>query len=150
MANTYSQIYVHIIFSTKGRNKTIHISFREKLFKYISGIIRRKGQTPLAVNGTADHIHIFIGLKPEKSIADLVRDIKHFSTQFVNEKKLSKIKFYWQEGYAAFSYSHSQIDAVIKYIINQDKHHKVKSFTEEYRELMRKFEVEYDEKYLFD
>jgi REP element-mobilizing transposase RayT len=124
MANTFSQIYIQIIFSTKGRIKTIRASFRDELFKYISGIIKRKGQTPLAVNGTTNHIHIFVGLKPEKAISDLVRDIKHFSTKFVNDKKLSNVKFYWQEGYAAFSYSHSQIDSVIKYIINQEKHHK--------------------------
>lgn len=150
MANTFSQIYVHIIFSTKGRNKLILTSFRDELFKYITGIIKRKGQVPLAVNGTADHVHIFTGMKPEKAISDLVRDVKHFSTRFINDNKLSQVKFYWQEGYAAFSYSHSQIDAVIKYIINQEKHHKTKSFQEEYRELMEKFNVKYDERYLFD
>jgi REP element-mobilizing transposase RayT len=150
MANTFSQIYIQIIFSTKGRIKTIRASFRDELFKYISGIIKRKGQTPLAVNGTTNHIHIFVGLKPEKAISDLVRDIKHFSTKFVNDKKLSNVKFYWQEGYAAFSYSHSQIDSVIKYIINQEKHHKSKTFQEEYREFMNKFNVKYDERYLFD
>ncbi len=150
MADTYSQIYIHVIFSTKGRTKIIHSSFREELFKYISGIIKRKAQAPLAINGTSDHIHIFVGLKPEKSISDLVRDIKHFSTKFVNDKSLSKVKFSWQEGYAAFSYSHSQIDSVIKYIMNQEKHHKVKTFREEYRELMDKFNVKYEDKYLFD
>ena len=150
MANTFSQIYIHIIFSTKGRNKIIHAAFRDELFKYIPGFIKRKGQTPLAVNGTSDHVHICAGLKPEKAVADLVRDIKHFSTRFVNEKKLSGMKFYWQEGYAAFSYSHSQIDSVIKYIINQEKHHKTKSFREEHRELLDKFNVQYDERFLFD
>lgn len=150
MANTFTQIYIHIIFSTKGRTKTIHHSFRNELFKYISGIIKRKGQTSLAVNGTSDHIHILVGLKPEKAVSDLVRDIKHFSTRFVNDKKLSTGKFYWQEGYGAFSYSQSQIDSVIKYIITQGQHHKTKSFKEEYREFMDKFNVEYDEKYLFD
>ena len=150
MANTYTQIYIHIIFSTRARAKLIHSSFREELFKYISGIIKRKGQTPLAVNGTSDHIHIFVGIKPDKSVSDLVRDIKHFSTNFVKDKKLTRTKFLWQEGYAAFSYSHSQINSVIKYIINQEKHHKTKLFTEEYTEFMKKFKVEYDEKYLLD
>ena len=150
MANTFSQIYVHIIFSTKGRNKLILASFRDELFKYIAGIIKRKGQTPLAVNGTADHVHIFTGMKPEKAISDLVRDVKHFSTLFVNERKLSPVKFSWQEGYAVFTYSHSQVNTVIKYLINQEEHHKVKSFQDEYREFMERFNVNYDEKYLFD
>jgi putative transposase len=105
---------------------------------------------PLAVIGTSDHIHIFVGLKPEKSISDLVRDIKHFSTNFINDKKIMKTKFSWQVGYAAFSYSHSQMDKVIKYIIDQEKHHKAKTFVEEYTEFMKKFDVKYDVKYLFE
>jgi putative transposase len=150
VANTYSQIYIHIIFSTRGRNSIIHSAFRNQLFRYIAGIIKRKGQVPLAVNGTSDHIHIFVGLKPEKSISDLVRDIKHFSTNFINDKKIMKTKFSWQVGYAAFSYSHSQMDKVIKYIIDQEKHHKAKTFVEEYTEFMKKFDVKYDVKYLFE
>ena len=150
MADTYSKIYIHIIFSTKNRNNLIQSSFREELFKYISGIIKGKGQTSLAINGTSDHIHILVGLKPDKSISDLVRDIKHFSTNFIKNRNLCKVKFAWQEGYAAFSYSYSQIDSVIKYIINQEKHHKRKSFKDEYQEFLNKFSIEYKEKYLFD
>jgi len=150
MANTFTQLYVQIIFSTKNREKILKQSFRDEVFKYISGIIKNKKQTPLAVNGTIDHIHLFIGFKPNITISDLVRDIKHFSTEFINEKKYAKGKFSWQEGYGAFTYSHSQINTVIKYIMNQENHHQKKTFKEEYLEFLEKFDVDYDSKYVFD
>ena len=150
MANTYTQLFVHIIFSTKGREKILLKHFREELFKYISGILTHKNQKPFAVNGWTDHIHILVGIEPNISVSELVRDIKHSSTNFIKEKKSVKRKFNWQKGYGAFTYSKSQLDSVIKYIMNQEEHHKQKTFEEEYIEFLDKFEVDYDSKYVFD
>lgn len=150
MANTYTQLFVHIIFSTKGREKILHKSFRKELFKYISGILTNKNQKPFAVNGTTDHVHVFVGIEPNISISDLVRDIKHSSTNFIKEKNFIKHKFNWQKGYCAFTYSKSQFDSVIKYIMNQEVHHKTKTFEEEYIEFLKKYDVDYDSKYVFD
>lgn len=150
MANTYTQLFVHIIFSTKGREKVLSKHFREEIFKYISGIVKRKNQKPFAVNGTIDHIHILVGMQPNITVSDLVRDIKHSSTNFIKEKKFIKHKFNWQKGFGAFSYSKSQIDSVINYIINQEEHHKQQTFEEEYIKFLQLFEVEYDSKYVFD
>lgn len=150
MAGTFSQIYIQIVFAVKGRQNLIGKEWKSELNKYIAGIIKGKGQKSIIVNGMPDHIHAFIGLKPAMAISDLVRDIKNNSTNFINEKKFLKGKFSWQEGYGAYSYSHSQIDNVYNYILNQEKHHKKKTFREEYFEFLKKFEIEYNEKYLFD
>ena len=120
------------------------------MHKYIAGIIKAKEQKPIIVNGMPDHIHAFVGLKPAMSISNLVRDIKNNSLNFVNDHKLLKGRFSWQEGYGAFSYSHSHIESVYNYILNQEKHHKKKTFKQEYLEFLKKFEVEYDQKYLFE
>lgn len=149
MPNTYSKIYIQIVFAVKGRESLIHFSWEEELYKYISGIVRNKGQKLLAINGVADHIHIFIGMKPDCSLSDLVRELKKSSNEFVKLKKFSRLGFSWQEGFGAFSYSHSQIDTVIKYIENQKEHHKTKSFKEEYLEFMLKYEVDFKDEYLF-
>ncbi len=150
MSGTYTNLYIQIIFAVKGRENLIADTWRDELNKYIAGIIKGKGQKSIIVNGVADHIHAFVGLKPSMSISDLVRDIKNNSSNFVNENKFSKRKFQWQEGYGAFSYSHSQINSVYNYILDQEKHHRKKSFKEEYIEFLKKFEIEYDEKYLFE
>jgi REP element-mobilizing transposase RayT len=150
MANTYTQLYIHIVFAVKGRYNLILEQHKDELYKYITGIIKNKGQKLLCINGMSDHIHIFIGMKPDIALSDLVRDVKHFSTNFINEKHWFKGKFYWQEGFGAFSYSHSQIDVVAKYILNQAQHHKKTTFREEYTNLLKKFSVDYDEKYLFE
>ncbi len=150
MPGTFSKIYIQVVFAVKGRDNLIGNSWKTELHKYIAGIIKGKGHKSIIVNGMQDHIHAFIGLKPVMSISDLVRDIKNNSSNFVNDHKLIKGKFGWQEGYGAFSYSQSHIDNVYNYILNQEKHHKKKSFKEEYLEFLKKFEVEYDEKYLFD
>jgi REP-associated tyrosine transposase len=149
MANTYSQIYIQAVFAVKNRNALISISWEEKLFQYITGIIKNKGQKLIAINGVADHIHLFIGLKPNCCLSDLVREIKKASTLFINDNKLSKYKFNWQGGFGAFSYSKSHIDAVYNYIMNQKVHHKKKTFKEEYLEFLKKYEIPYEEKYLF-
>jgi REP element-mobilizing transposase RayT len=149
MSNTYTQIYIHIVFSTKGRINEITKAFNEEIHRYITGIIQKRKHKLIAINCMPDHIHIFIGLKPDVSLSDLVRDIKHSSSNFINEKNWFKGKFYWQEGYGAFSYSQSQIDNVVKYIKNQEKHHHKKTFKEEYLEFLKKFKIQYDDRYVF-
>jgi putative transposase len=150
MAGTFSQIYIQIVFAVKGRENIISKVWKDDLHKYIAGIIKGKEQKPIIVNGMPDHIHVFVGLRPSMPISDLVRDIKNNSSNFINNNKLVKGKFSWQEGYGAFSYSHSQIGQVYDYILNQEEHHKKRTFREEYLELLKKFEIEYNEKYLFD
>lgn len=150
MAGTYSQIYVQIIFAVKGRENLIARHWRSDLHKYITGIIKGKEQKSIIVNGVADHIHCFIGLRPSMSISDLTRDIKNNSSKFVNENKWVKGKFQWQDGYGAFSYSHSQIQQVYDYILNQEEHHEKKTFKEEYLGFLDKFQIEYKPEFLFD
>lgn len=150
MPGTFSQIYIQVVFAVKGRENLISNNWNTELHKYIAGIIKGKEQKSIIVNGMPDHVHAFIGLRPAMAISDLVRDIKNNSSNFVNDHKLVKGKFSWQEGYGAFSYSHSHIENVYNYILNQEKHHKKKTFKEEYLEFLKKFEVKYDEKYLFE
>jgi putative transposase len=148
--STYSQIYIQVVFAVKGRESLIKEQWEEELYKYITGIVRNKGQKMLAINGMPDHIHFLIGMKPSCRLSDLVREVKKSSNDFIKEKKFVKYKFNWQEGFGAFSYSHSHLDKVIKYIMNQKFHHRKKSFKEEYIEILRKFEIEYKEEYLFE
>ncbi len=149
MANTYTQIYIMLVFGTKGRNNLITDEHEEEIYKYISGIIRNKAQKLLQINGMPDHIHILVSLKPDNSISGLVRDIKSNSSKFINEKKWFVGKFHWQKGFGAFSYSRSQIDDVVHYIKNQKEHHKKISFKEEYKKLLDLYGIEYDERYIF-
>ena len=149
MANTYSQISIQAVFTVKGRENLIANIWRDSLHQYIAGIIR-KDATPLAVGGWTDHVHIFFGLPPSMSISDLVQKVKANSSRWVNEQNLVKRKFQWQEGYGAFSYSRSHRDAVIKYIMNQEQHHKSKTFKKEYLDMLNKFEIVYEPKYLFE
>lgn len=150
MANSYSQIYIQIVFAVKHRDAVIKPEWEERLFQYITGIVQNKGQKMLAINGVPDHIHFLIGFKPDCCLSDLIRDVKKASNEFINENKLTTTKFYWQDGFGAFSYSRSQIDAVAKYVLNQKLHHKKQSFKEEYLGFLKKYEIEYNEKYLFD
>ncbi|WP_339713661.1 IS200/IS605 family transposase [Cyclobacterium amurskyense] len=150
MASTYSQIYIQYVFAVKGRVNLLKRPWRDEVSKYISGIIKGKNQKAIIVNGMADHVHAFVGLKPAMPISDLIRDIKNNSTNFINEQKFLKGKFEWQEGYGAFSYSHSQMNHVYQYIANQEEHHRKKTFKEEYFDFLEKFEIEYEEQYLFD
>ena len=150
MANTYSQLYVHIVFPVKNRLNLIKSKNKETVQKYITGIIQNKKNKLLAISCMPDHLHLFIGLNPDISISSLVHDIKIASSKFINEKIKLAIKFQWQEGYGAFSYSHSQIGNVIKYINNQEIHHKKKTFKEEYLEVLEKFNLKYELKYVFD
>ncbi len=150
MANTYTQIYIQVVFTVKGRQNLIPKQYREELHKYITGIITKRNQKLLAIFAMPDHLHLLVGLKPNISISDLVRDIKAGSSKFISDNNWIKGKFSWQEGFGAFSYSKSQVDDVIKYILNQEEHHKTKTFKEEYLDFLKKFEIEYNEKYLFE
>ena len=150
MANTYSQINIHVIFSVKGRENVISEKFRDRLHRYLSGILSNNGQYPLAVNGYKDHVHLFFELNPSISISNLISIVKSNSTKWINENRFVLGKFAWQEGYAGFSYSKSQRDGVIQYIVNQEKHHKKSTFREEYMELLKLFEIDYNENYLFE
>ncbi|HNR48314.1 MAG TPA: IS200/IS605 family transposase [Bacteroidia bacterium] len=150
MANTYTQIYLQIVFSVKGRENLIKKKWKEELYKYICGIVNGKEQKVYAIGGVGDHIHILVSIKPNIALSDLIRDIKANSSKWINEKGFVLGKFQWQEGFGAFSYAQSQLDAVIAYINNQEQHHLVKTFKDEYLELLQKFNVEYNEKYLFE
>lgn len=150
MAGTYSQIYIQIVFAVNGRANLLQKTWRDEVFKYIAGIVKGKNQKPIIVNGVANHVHLFVGLKPSISVSDLVRDVKNNSSNFINEQKYVRGKFSWQEGFGSFSYSHSQIEQVYQYILNQEEHHRKQTFKEEYLDFLKKFEVDYDEKYLFE
>ena len=150
MPDTFSQIYIQYVFAVKRRENLIKPSFQDELYKYIAGIVEGKDQKSLAVNGMPDHVHVLVGLKPAMRISDLIRDIKNNSTNFINEKGILKQKFSWQEGYGAFSYSESNFGNVIDYIKNQKEHHKKKTFRQEYLGFLKKFNIPYEEKYLFE
>ena len=150
MADTYSQIYIHIIFAVQKRQYLLQKAWQQEIYKYITEIISSKGQKLIAINGMEDHIHIFVGLKPDFRVSDLVRDIKNNSTKFINSKNWLPFNFAWQKGYGAFSHSHSQVEKVYHYILNQEIHHSKKSFKEEYLEVLRRFNVEHNEKYIIN
>jgi len=150
MANTYTQLYVQIIFSPRGRQNLTHNRIKNDIYKYIVGIIKKKNQKPMIINGMPDHVHIFLGFSPDIAISDLVRDIKSNSTNFINDNKLIQGKFSWQKGFGAFTYNKSQVPMVVRYIKNQEEHHRRKTFKEEYLELLEKFGVDYKKQYLFE
>lgn len=150
MANTYSQIYIHIVFAVKGRSNLISARWQDELYKYITGVITNEGQKLIAINGMPDHVHILIGLKPSKALSELVRDIKANSSKFINEKRWIAGRFAWQEGFGAFSYSHSQLPNVVRYIENQQEHHRKKTFKEEYLEFLKLYEVDFKPEFVFE
>lgn len=149
LSNTYTQIHIQFVFAVKYRAALIHPEWKDELYKYITGIIRKNNHKLLIINGMPDHIHILIGMRPAQSVSDLMQDVKGSSSKWINEKKFINRKFEWQEGYGAFSYSKSHINNVIAYIKNQEKHHRKKSFKEEYLEFLEKFEIDYDDRYIF-
>jgi len=149
MANTYTQIYLHVVFAVEGRQNLIAPEHNDELQKYITGIVTAQRQKLIAINNMPDHLHLLVGLRPDAALSDLVRDVKAGSSKFINEKRWMVGRFSWQEGFGAFSHARSQLDAVIRYIQNQQKHHAKKSFRDEYLELLEKFGVEYDQKYIF-
>ncbi len=150
MADTYTQLYVHIVFSVKGRQALIPKHHKSELHKYITGIITNKKQKMLQINSMPDHIHILIGMTHDVTLSGLVKDIKVNSTRFINQKGWTVEQFSWQTGYGAFSYSHSQIPKIAKYIENQETHHSKQTFRDEYLAFLKRFDVPYNPKYVFD
>ena len=149
MANTYTQLHIQFVFAVKNRMSLIKPAWEEELFKYTTGIVKNHKHKMIAINGMADHIHLFIGLHPAQSISNLMQVVKGESSEWINKKGFFKGKFQWQEGYGAFSYGHSQVRQVYNYVMKQKEHHKKRSFLEEYAELLQKFNVAYDPKYIF-
>ena len=150
MANSYTQLDIQLVFTVKGRQSLIDKSWRDELYRYITGIVQNHGHKMLRINGMPDHVHIYIGYHPTQLIPNLVKEIKTSSNAFIKKNHFCPYEFKWQTGYGAFSYGKSQRNAVIKYIDNQEAHHRKTTFREEYLEMLRKFEVEYQEAYLFD
>jgi REP element-mobilizing transposase RayT len=149
MANTYRQVHLQFVFAPKYRASLIHGSWENELYKYISGIVQANKHKLVAINGMPDHVHILIGLRPTQSMADLIQDVKAGLSKWINANKYCRGRFEWQTGYGAFSYSKSQLPEVIRYIENQKEHHRKQTFLEEYQLFLDKFEVDYDEKYIF-
>ena len=150
MANTYSQIYIQAVFAPEGRQNLIRRENKEELHKYITGIVTNQGQKLLAIHCMPDHTHVLIGLRPAMAVSDLMQEVKAHSSSFINEKKWVPGRFNWQAGYRAFSYGHSQLTSIIQYIRNQEAHHAKKSFRDEYLQFLKKFDVAYNPKFLFD
>lgn len=150
MAGTYTQLYIHFVFSVKNRDSIIKQNWSNELYKYISGIVKKLNHKLICINGMPSHIHILIGINPNQSISDLIRKKKCNSSIWINEKRLAAGRFEWQEGYGAFSYGKSQVSVVVAYINNQEEHHKKKTFKEEYLAFLKKYEIEYDERYVFN
>ena len=149
MSNTYTQIHLQLIFAVQNRLALIHPSWKDELYRYITGIVQKQGHKLIIINGMPDHVHVLIGMRPSQSLSELLQDIKGSSSKWINEKRLAPGKFQWQEGYGAFSYSKSHVPAVVNYILNQEAHHKKKTFMEEYKEILDKFGIDYDERYIF-
>ena len=150
MANTYTQLYIQFVFSVKGRENLIRKAFRDELEKVVCGIVNNHKCKTYAIYCNPDHTHIFVGMHPTISPSKLMEQIKSGSSKWLNDQKYIHGKFAWQDGYGAFTYSRSQIDNVVKYILNQPEHHKKQSFREEYLMFLEKFEVDYDPRYLFE
>ncbi|MFL5811222.1 MAG: IS200/IS605 family transposase [Flavisolibacter sp.] len=150
MPNTYTQLYIQFVFAVKYRRSLIDCNWENELYKHITGIVQNQQSKMLSINGMPDHVHIFIGYNPTASIPDLVKSIKLGSNEWINDNNFTKSTFAWQTGYGAFSYGRSQIDHVCKYVQNQKGHHQRKTFRHEYVTLLKKFDVQFDEKYLFE
>lgn len=150
MANTYTQCYFHLVFAVKNRDALIKKTWKDELEKYITGIIQNCKHKLIAINAMPDHAHIFIGYNVNQLIPDLVENIKTSSNSWIKNNNKSLFKFEWQKGYGAFTHSQSQVDAVSKYVLNQQKHHQKKSFKEEYLEILKKNEIKFKNEYIFD
>jgi putative transposase len=149
MPNTYTQIHLQLIFAVQNRESLIEKTWKVEQYKYFTGIIQHAGHKLIIVNGMPDHVHLVIGMRPTQSLSDLMKHLKGDSSKWINEKRFSKGHFQWQEGYGAFSYSKSQLPALIRYVENQETHHQTKTFLEEYKAFLNKFEIHYEEHYLF-
>jgi putative transposase len=149
MANTYTQIHIQAVFSVQNRECIIQKQWKDELYKYLTGIVQHNKHKLLAINGMPDHVHVLFGLRPSQSLSDLMQDIKGSSSKWINEKRFIKSRFSWQEGYGAFSYSKAELPNVLNYIDGQKTHHSKKTFTEEYLEMLKEFEIDYDERFVF-
>ena len=149
MANTFTQLHVQFVFAVQNRACLIQPSWEEELFKYITGIVKNHKHKMLAINGMPDHVHIFLGLHPTQSISSLMQTVKGESSEWINKKRFVRGRFQWQEGYGAFSYSHDRVNQIVNYVLNQKDHHKTRPFLEEYIELLKEFDVPYDNQYIF-
>ncbi len=149
MSDTYTQLYIHCVFAVKFRKAVLDPVWDERLRLYMTAIIQNNGHTMIAINNMPDHLHMLIGMNPRQSISDIMRLVKCDSSEWVNKEKLTPNKFYWQEGYGAFSYSGSQVNNVARYIHNQQEHHRKRSFLAEYRKMLEDFSVPYREEYIF-
>lgn len=147
---SFTQMYVQLIFAVKNRDAVLHQQIRPRIFEYLSGILTQMKHKSIIINGVADHVHIFLGLNPAISVSDTVYNLKRSSSLFINSEKLCRGKFAWQEGYGGFTYAKSQVDKVYNYILNQENHHKKQTFRDEYINFLKEFEIEYDERFLFD
>ena len=150
MANTYTQINIHVVFAVKGRDNLLHDQFRHRVFEYISGIMVSLKQYPLAVGGFRNHVHVFFELNPDTTLSDIIQKVKANSSKWINQNKFTMGHFEWQRGYGGFSYSRSQRNAVIQYIIRQEDHHRIGSFKEEYIAILKNFKIEFKDQYLFE
>ena len=148
MANTFTKIYIHLVFAVQNRISLIQPTWKDELYKYLTGIVQKNGHKLISINGTANHLHLAVGYKPHQLIPELLQYLKGYSSKWINEKKFVRGKFSWQEGYGAFSFSHSHLNQVVKYINNQDQHHKKQTFREEYLLLLKKYEINFEEKYI--
>lgn len=149
MANTYTQIYIQFVFAVQNRTSLIHSEWEDELYKYITGIVQNKSHKMIAIKGMPDHLHMLVGFRPVDHISEFIKVVKGESSKWVSEKSFVSRRFTWQEGYGAFSYSRSHIDRVYHYIMNQKEHHQTRRFLEEYRELLKKFKVDFNERYIF-
>ena len=149
MANTYTQIHIQAVFTVQDRDSIIRTAWKDDLYKYITGIIQNNKHKLLAINGMPDHIHLLFGFRPTQSLSDLVQDIKGSSSKWINEKRFLRTKFSWQEGYGAFSYSKADLLNIIRYINRQKEHHTKRTFLEEYLSLLKEFDIEYDDRFVF-
>ena len=149
MANTYTQIYIQAVFAVEGRQSLIASEHKVEIYKYMTTVIQTQKNKVMAINGMPDHVHLLIGMNPDIALSDLVRDVKAASSRLINDNRWFRGQLNWQRGYGAFSYSKSQVSKVAKYIEDQERHHAKRSFRDEYEALLKKFEVEYDSRYLF-
>ncbi|NVK84382.1 MAG: IS200/IS605 family transposase [Cytophagia bacterium] len=149
MANTYTQLHIHVVFAVQNRKSLIRPEWANDLYKYITGIIQNHKHRVLQINGMPDHVHILLGLRPSQALSELMKQVKQDSSKWINQQGYVRGKFSWQTGYGAFSYSKSQVPQVIRYIQNQKDHHKTKSFQEEYLEFLKAFQIDFNETYIF-
>ncbi|TAE28129.1 MAG: IS200/IS605 family transposase [Cytophagales bacterium] len=150
MPNTYTQLYAQIVFAVKGRQSLIPTSRKEELHQYITGIVQNRGQKLLAVHCMPDHTHLLVGFSPTMAFSDLVHDVKRATSLWIKEQNMVKGRFYWQEGFGAFTYGQSQVKDVVAYVLSQEEHHRKRTFREEYFAFLNRFEVPFDERYVFE